>query len=41
MRADDGKHVLLIQGAASWRTWFPGVMPPIDVLQAALDGRLG
>ncbi len=41
LRADDGRHVLLVQGAASWRLWFPGVTPPIAVMQAALDGRLG
>lgn len=41
LRADDGRHILLVQGAASWRTWFPGVTAPMAVMQAALDGRLG
>lgn len=41
LRAEDGRHILLVQGAASWRTWFPGVTPPMAVMQAALDGRLG
>lgn len=41
VRADDGRHVLLVQGAKSWAYWFPGVAPPIAVMQAALDGRLG
>jgi|CXWL01.1.fsa_nt_gi shikimate dehydrogenase len=41
LRADDGRHILLVQGAASWRLWFPGLTPPIAIMQAALDGRLG
>ncbi len=41
LRADDGKHVLLVQGAASWQVWFPGLTPPMEMLRAALDGRLG
>lgn len=41
MRADDGRHVLLVQGARSWAYWFPGIAPPLEVMQAALDGRLG
>ncbi len=41
LRADDGRHILLVQGAASWRYWFPGITPPVAVMQAALDGRLG
>ena len=36
----DGRTVLLAQGAASWRIWFPGVTPPVEVMLAALDGRL-
>ncbi len=40
MRAVDGKEVLLHQGAASWRLWFPGLVPPIDVMRAALDGQM-
>lgn len=38
--AADGREVLLAQGAASWRIWFPGVAPPLEVMRAALDGRL-
>ncbi|MBK7596434.1 MAG: shikimate dehydrogenase [Gemmatimonadetes bacterium] len=41
LRADDGRHILLVQGAASWRLWFPGLTAPMAILQAALDGRLG
>jgi shikimate 5-dehydrogenase len=37
----DGREVLLAQGAASWRFWFPGVDPPVEVMRAALNGRLG
>jgi shikimate dehydrogenase len=37
----DGREVLLAQGAASWRFWFPGVTPPVEVMRAALNGRLG
>jgi shikimate dehydrogenase len=40
MRAVDGRTVLLAQGAASWRIWLPGVTPPLEVMRAALDGRL-
>lgn len=36
----DGREVLLAQGAASWDLWFPGVTPPVEVMRAALDGRL-
>lgn len=41
MHALDGREVLLAQGAASWRFWFPGVTPPVEVMRAALNGRLG
>jgi shikimate dehydrogenase len=36
----DGREVLLQQGAASWRLWFPRVSPPIEVMRAALDGHM-
>lgn len=39
--AMDGREVLLAQGAASWKIWFPGVVPPLEVMRAALDGRMG
>ncbi|MES2123175.1 MAG: hypothetical protein V4503_00660 [Gemmatimonadota bacterium] len=35
----DGREVLLHQGAASWALWFPGILPPLDVMRAAIDGR--
>lgn len=40
MRAVDGREVLLHQGAAAWRLWFPGLVPPIEVMRAALDGHM-
>lgn len=40
LRAVDGREVLLAQGAACWEHWFPGVTPPVEVMRAALDGRL-
>lgn len=40
VRALDGREVLLAQGAASWKLWFPEVAPPIELMRAALDGRL-
>jgi shikimate dehydrogenase len=40
MHAVDGKEVLLHQGAAAWRLWFPGLVPPIEVMRAALDGHM-
>ena len=37
----DGRVVLLHQGAAAWRLWFPEIAPPIEVMRAALDGHMG
>ena len=41
LRARDGRDVLLAQGAAAWRYWFPDLSPPLEVMSAALHGRLG
>ena len=41
LAAVDGRLVLLAQGAASWRFWFPGIPPPVEVMRAALHGTLG
>ncbi len=41
LAAVDGREMLLAQGAASWRSWFPGIDPPIDVMRVALDGPPG
>lgn len=38
--ASDGREMLLIQGAAAWKYWFPGVEPPLEVMRAALAGRM-
>ena len=40
LRAIDGREVLLAQGAAAWELWFPGVVPPLEVMRAALYGRM-
>lgn len=40
-RADDGREVLLAQGAAAFRRWFPDQPPPLDVMRAALHAALG
>lgn len=37
----DGRELLLAQGVAGWRHWFPGVQPPVEVMRAALEGRMG
>ena len=41
--AEDGREMLLVQGAAAWATWFASepIAPPIEVMRAALAGRLG
>ena len=41
LRASDGREVLLAQGAASWALWFPEAAAPVEIMRAALDGRLG
>lgn len=43
LAAVDGREMLLVQGAAAWATWFPTerVEPPLEVMRAALAGRLG
>lgn len=40
LAASDGLEVLLAQGMAAWRLWFPGVIPPGEIMRAALRGRL-
>ena len=39
--SEQERVVLLEQGVASWAQWFAGVAPPIEVMRAALHGRLG
>lgn len=40
-RAADGREVLLAQGAAAFRRWFPEDDPPVDAMRAALHAALG
>ena len=37
----DGREMLLVQGVAAWAHWFPGVSVPVEVMRAALEGRMG
>jgi shikimate dehydrogenase len=39
--ARDGRDMLLAQGVAAWAHWLPGVRVPVEVMRAALDGRMG
>jgi shikimate dehydrogenase len=39
--AADGREMLLTQGVAAWTYWFPGIAVPVEVMRAALDGRMG
>lgn len=39
--AEDGREMLIVQGAAAWQTWWPGIVPPTEVMRAALAGRMG
>lgn len=41
LRAEDGRGMLLAQGAASFECWFPGVPAPREVMGAALRNALG
>ena len=36
LTAADGREVLLGQGVESFRRWFPGIDPPVEVMRAAL-----
>jgi shikimate dehydrogenase len=38
-RAADGLEMLLQQGVAAFRTWWPGVEPPIEAMRSALPAR--
>jgi shikimate dehydrogenase len=40
LQAIDGRDVLVAQGAASWRLWFPQVEPPLELMKAVVDGRM-
>ena len=38
---DRSEWVLLAQGAAGVRRWFPGVEPPLEIMRAAVQRALG
>jgi shikimate 5-dehydrogenase len=40
LAAADGREVLLGQGIASFRRWFPEVDPPAEIMRAALRAAL-
>ncbi len=40
LRAADGRGMLVAQGAAALERWFPGVRAPVEVMRAAVNGRL-
>jgi shikimate dehydrogenase len=40
LRAQDGRSMLVAQGAAAFRCWFPGVTPPVDVMRGVVDAAL-
>ena len=39
-RAVDGREMLVAQGAAAFRCWFPSVDPPVEIMRAAVHGAL-
>lgn len=40
LAATDGRTMLLAQGVAAFRRWYPDIAPPVDVMRAALDDAL-
>jgi shikimate dehydrogenase len=38
--AADGRTMLLAQGIAAFRRWFPDLEPPVDVMRAAVHAAL-
>jgi shikimate dehydrogenase len=40
LRAGDGRSMLVAQGAAAFRCWFPSVTPPVDVMRGAVNAAL-
>ncbi len=40
LRASDGRAMLVAQGAAAFRCWFPDIPPPVDIMRAAVDAGL-
>jgi shikimate dehydrogenase len=39
-RAADGRAMLVAQGAGALQRWFPGIVPPTEVMRAAVDAAL-
>ena len=40
LRACDGRTMLVAQGAAAFRCWFPRVDPPVDLMRGIVDAAL-
>ena len=40
LRAIDGRAMLVSQGAAAFRRWFPDEDPPVEVMRAAVNDAL-
>jgi shikimate dehydrogenase len=40
LRAGDGRVMLVAQGAASFRCWFPRLSPPADLMRGVVDAAL-
>lgn len=40
LRASDGRAMLVAQGAAAFRCWFPHVSPPVDLMRGVVDAAL-
>jgi len=40
LRAADGRLMLVAQGAESFRRWYPGIEPPVEVMRAAVNAAL-
>ena len=40
LRASDGREMLVAQGAAAFRHWFPDEDPPVEVMRAAVSDAL-
>jgi shikimate dehydrogenase len=40
LAAADGREVLIAQGVAAFRRWYPDTAPPVEVMRAAVHGAL-
>jgi shikimate dehydrogenase len=40
LKAQDGRIMLVAQGAAAFRCWFPGIAPPMDLMRGVVDAAL-